>query len=39
MTQITEFKPLEDGHSEYDVRKCHIDYFLCGHGVMLYREN
>ena len=45
MTQITEYKPLEDENSEYDVRSCpkkdhnHIAYFLCGHGVMLYREN
>ena len=45
MTQITEFKPLEDGDSEYDVRSCpkkdhnHIAYFLCGHWVMLYWEN
>ena len=44
MTQIT-FKPLEYGDSEYGVRSCpkkdhnHIAYFLCGHGVMLYREN
>ena len=34
MTQITEYKPLEDGDSEYDVRSCpkkdhnHIAYFL-----------
>ena len=41
MTQITEFKPLEDEDSEYDVRSCpkkdhnHIVYFLCGHGVLL----
>ena len=45
MTQITEYKPLEVGDSEYGVRSCpkkdhnHIAYFLCGHGVMLYREN
>ena len=45
MIQITELKSLEDGNSEYDVRSCpkkdhnHIAYFLCGHGVMLYREN
>jgi hypothetical protein len=45
MTQITEYKPLEDGDSESDVRSCpkknhnHIAYFLCGHGVLLYREN
>ena len=43
MTQITEYKPLED--FEYDVRSCpkkdhnHKAYFLCEHGVMLYREN
>ena len=46
MTQITEYKPLEDEDSEYDVRSCskkehnqHKAYFLCGHGVMLHREN
>ena len=45
MTQITEYKPLEDADSEYDVRSCpkkkhnHIAYFLCGHGVILYRKN
>ena len=45
MTQITEYKPLENGDSEYDVRSCpkkdhvHIAYFLCGHGVMLYSKN
>ena len=44
MTQITEYKPLEDGDSESDVRSCpkknhnHIAYFLCGHGVLLNRE-
>ena len=45
ITQITEYKPLEDEESEYDVRSCpqknhdHIAYFLCGHGVLLYMEN
>jgi hypothetical protein len=42
---ITEYKPLDDEDSEYDVRSCpqknhnHLAYFLCGHGVMLNREN
>jgi hypothetical protein len=44
MTQITGYKPLEDGDSEYDARSCtkkkhnHIDCFLCRHDVMLYRK-
>jgi hypothetical protein len=45
MTQITEYKPSEEGDSESDVRSCpkknynHIAYFLSGHGVLLNREN
>jgi len=45
MTQITEYKPLEDEYSEYDVRSCpkkdhnYKAYFLCGYGLILYREN
>ena len=45
MTQITKFKPLDDKDSEYGVRsypqKDHnnIANYLCGHGVLLNREN
>ena len=44
MTQITVFKPLEDGVSEYVVLSCpkkdhnHLAYFLRRNGVLLYRE-
>ena len=45
MTQMSEYKPLEDEDFEYDVSCCpkknhnQIAYFLYGHGLMLYREN
>ena len=45
MTQMSEYKPLEDEDFEYDVSFCpkknhnQIAYFLYGHGLMLYREN
>jgi hypothetical protein len=38
MTQITDYKPLEDGNSKSDVRSCpkknhnHIDYFYVEMG-------
>ena len=45
MTQMSEYKPLEDEDFEYEVSCCpkknhnQIAYFLYGHGLMLYREN
>ena len=45
MTQITEYKPLDDGDFECDAWIClkkghnHKGHFFNGHGEMFYREN